>query len=254
MKIFLWIVIAGLILIAMVRVWMWYVCRKVARNIVQQCKAIYGSQNEWEVISDPKVYFDHSFDHDFYDTASAWLTAHGFRELGSIVNRTMTRVLPNPETYLKIFANVDSQIIAACFVTQDLSKQGSTPSIITSLEFETCLSDGSVICTSPKSPAAKLDSIPGIHRKFVAEGTSFEQTLAAHHEHLIEILERRPRANELSIPTIEDVIEMQHRQHEKSMAYRRENGWVTMSELKRMAPQLPPNFLEDIMRHVQRLS
>jgi hypothetical protein len=228
-----------------------------AKKIHKQLEELYAGLHQFQEVT-PRE-FPH-IDTAHYDQCERWLAGQGFRKLGDIEDLTLSKVYPELRTFLRVFVSHDGSIAAACY---DINPRGwmklaqwvrLMPRNFRTLDLETEFINGAFLRTSNALGKQLMDAPPSISQNLLPDTTTFEDLLNAHSSAIHEWRQ----ADEGFAPklhrTLDDVIGMQHREQDITNAWRKEIGYVTPEEMKRMAGKSGQKNAEQVMREIARIN
>lgn len=228
-----------------------------AKKIHGQLESLYAGLHEFREIT-PRD-FPH-IDPGFYDECERWLAGQGFRKLADIEDVTLTKVYPNLRTFLRVFVSRDGSVVAACY---DINPKGwmklaqlcrLVPQSFRTLDLETEFVNGAFLRTSNALGKQMMDAPPSISQNLLPDTTPYPDLLQAH----VYAVNEWRTADEGFAPrlhtTLNDVMAMQHREQDITNAWRKEIGYVTSEEMKRMAGKGSQKSAEQVMREISKIN
>jgi len=112
---------------------------------------------------------------------------------------------------------------------------GKTPRKLRAVDLETELSDGSFVTTSDATQAAKASEFTDISRVFLPQGTPPAQLLAAHREHLQQILAAKPGVSPVVVRSFDELRESQNRLHMLKSQHRSSPAYNLADQISRIS-------------------
>lgn len=231
-----------------------------AREILANLEATYQPTHEYVRVRPED--FRH-LDLGFYRRTASLLSAHGFKLLADLEDRTITNA---PGTVLspvlvRVLLSRDGTVTAALYhphirrfwMRALLWLLRKLPGRVTDMETE--CSDGSFVATSNASMAAALADAPMINAEYLPARTAPVEVYARHTQRLAEHLAARPGVTPNVLRTHDDVLASQNRMNALKAAYRGELGMVTREELERLSMvgrQTAHDVHDAIVREQQR--
>ncbi len=228
-----------------------------AKSIHKNLETLYAGLHEFREVT-PRD-FPH-IDPAFYDECERWLAGHGFRKLGDVEDVTLTKVYPNLRTFLRTFVSRDGSVVAACY---DIKPKGwmrllqmcrVVPQNFRTLDLETEFVNGAFLRTSNALGKQLMDAPPSISQNLLPDTTPYPDLLQAH----VSAVNEWRQADEGFTPrlhaTLADVLAMQHREQDITNAWRKEIGYVTSEEMKRMAGKGGQKNAEQVMREISKIN
>lgn len=101
--------------------------------------------------------------------------------------------------------------------------------------FESEFGDGTQLMTSNAQSAAIISGPNSIEYKYFPYGTPISVLLKQHLARISEIAAGHPPERPLTMRSMDDILEMQKRQHMQKVAHRASVDWVTLGELRGMS-------------------
>lgn len=228
-----------------------------ARKIHGELEQLYAGPHEFREVR-PNEFPHISTAH--YDECERWLSAHGFKKLGDIEDLTLTKVYPYARTFLRVFVSNDGAIAAACF---DINPQGwmklakwcrLMPQDLRTVEFESEFVNGAFLRTSNALGKQLLDEPPAISQNLFSDKTPWEELLRFHRDTMGNWRQTDESFTPRLFSTLNDVLGMQHRQQDITNAWRKEIGYVSQEEMKRLAGKSGQKTAEQVMREIQKIN
>jgi hypothetical protein len=209
---------------------------KAASEIKKWNQRVYVPRHEYRQVE--ARLFRH-LDLHFYDEVRDAFVAQGCIWLGDVENVTLKGTAFDFRTFIRVLTSQDQTVCVGLYHPKPKFwirwllwilrfKTGRT------IDCETELSSGGYIVTSNAAEAGKLNSPPGFDMRFFPVNTGHETIFQAHRQRLEDFLTANPGIRATTMRTSEDALEMQHRMQTAKAAYRKEIGYVTEDELKRM--------------------
>ena len=239
-----WFGLACVLLFLASKIWeSYFTPEKAAREIVADTKAIYTARHKFAEVSASAPCF-RDLDHGFYARAQAEFDAEGFRYLGDIEDRTVSRQFPKMRTFVRLFLGDGGSISGNAyhgkvrgFWMRLLKLVGLLPAKPFYIDLETEFSDRSFVATSNTLGADLSAEVPGILRQTFAQSTPLAEMVQAHRL----VIDRRSAEGimPLRIYSVGEAWEMQHRLQEVKNAAKAELGYVDHQQIGRVMAQTP---------------
>ncbi len=230
-----------------------------AKKIRGQLEELYANPHEFREVTPQE--FPH-INPEHYDVCERWLATQGFKKAADLEDLTLSRVYPNTRTFLRVFLSKDGSIVAACY---DINPKGwmkllqwvhLMPQRFRTLDFETEFVNGAFLRTSNSLGKQLLDEPPAISQNLFSDDTPFEELLAFHRDTMADWRQIDEGFAPRLCTNLDDLIAMQYREQEITSAWRKEIGYVTSEEMKRMAGKSGQGQknAEQVMQEIQRIN
>jgi hypothetical protein len=241
--------------------WIRTITRRMARNILNQMRAIYG-QPHVNRPADARTFPD--ADQAFYAASQTCLEQAGFRVLADIENVTvndLARRGPKGGVALPTFQRVllgdDATTVAVVYHTRVQTPTGNgrtlAPKDVRVVEFGSHFDDGTALDTQPWTTAVHLDPVPGDRRAVLPADATIEQLLAAHRAGVAQVLSTWKNTRLIPTRTVDEFVALLNRIQEKRRAHRHSIGWITEAELVRMSGEGKQAIAKSIYREIQHI-
>jgi len=203
-----------------------------AQRMSQLNTALYGGTHEREMVG-PGAISTAGLDRAFYEQATAALEALGFVRQGDYVNLTLRRAMPNTHAVIRALIGDEGRVI--CAVYHALHKAGTRRVDSRVVEFETELSSGEFITTSNSALAGKTSEFIGISRRHLPVATSPAELLAAHRQHVDEVLTAKPGVSAVAIHDLSELLASQDRLQMVKVRFRNSAAFDPAAEIRKVA-------------------
>lgn len=240
--------------------WFRSVTRRMARNVLDQMRALYGSPHHYRP-ADARAFPD--ADQAFYAGSQASLEQAGFRLLADIENVTLTELARSGAkgvampTFQRAMAGDDDTSVALIYharVVVRTRENPSSPNIeVRVIEFGSHFDDGTALYTQPWTTAVHLDPTPGDRRIVLPADATAEELVTAHRAGVAQVLSTWKNLRLLRTRTTDELLILLKRILERRGAHRRSIGWISEAELVRISGAGKPAIVRSIYREVQHL-
>lgn len=208
----------------------------MAASIKKFTEEIYVPRHEYQPV-DPRN-FRH-LDLHYYDSVRDALLAQGCHGLGNVENVTLKNSSNDPRTFIRSLASPGRDIALSLYQPKPkfwirLILWIFRIKIGRIFDCESEFSDGTFLVTSNAAAAAPMKLPPNFDSKFFPWETPFDTVLQAHRQRIQAFLTAHPGVNPIRFPTLDDVLQMQHRQQAAKAAFRKSIGFVNEEELKKL--------------------
>lgn len=152
---------------------------KVMAEEVERQKDVYSNPLDY-VEARPGDF--ENLDLEWYDRARSELEAVGFRYLGDLESRTLTRVYPQMRTMVRVLVSDDETIQAGFFHIQAFDGEGNLFGDFRTYDFETMFADGTFLSSGNCEGVNMDESCEGIELHKYPPQTPWEDLLRRHKE------------------------------------------------------------------------
>lgn len=217
---------------------------EAANKLLDAQVALWGRPHEYRIV-DPAEF--EGADTGYYDDARRWLEGQGFVFLADVENVTLSGVMPNLRTFLRVMTGDGGAVMAAAYQVRmeaagaallppgdeddaddaderDADRAGGAVRRINALEFESELEDGTFLVTNALADSDRTGDVPGVDKLRLKAGTAPEDVLATHRRRLADA--RTAGRAVRSLETYDDVMASQHRMHALKCARQRDIGFL----------------------------
>jgi len=217
--------------------------------------AIYGEPHELAAV-DPTSFLE--ADHEFYDRAKRELEAKGYRMLGDVEDKTLSRIYPQNRTFLRLMIDGGQMIRANLYhlhprgvVISLLQLVQLWPRHLRVVELTSELA-GQFIVTSNTSGVDRLEPPAEAKVERLPLATSVVDVTKRHEQRLTELLRAHPDRFPRSYANLDDVLASIARAHVAMARHRQALGGLSRDELERLKgrPLTPAEeaFLQEVQR------
>jgi hypothetical protein len=233
---------------------------EAAQKILDTQIAVWGGPHEYRLV-DPAEF--EGLDKAFYDDNRRWLEGHGFQFLADVENTTLTKVMPNLRTFLRVMAGDEGAVTAALYQArleppaipqsalpdiddeeeeaeedefngEDADKADAddgadeveppAPRFVNGFELESELTDGTFLVTNYLSENDRMPDVEGVKKVRLPSETPPDELLAAHRQRVAEA--RASGSAVRALATFDEVMASQHRMHAIKAAHQRRIGFL----------------------------
>ena len=208
------------------------------KRVAKQQKELWGGLHEYRDATDDDL---RPLDRAFYETATAQLTANGFRHIRDLVNVTTSNTWPRNHTVLRCFVGNSNSTMAAVYHlrmyggVRVLQLLGLISRKLKIVEFESELSDGTFVTTANNAESERTLGYPFVDRLQFPSNTPGDQLIKSHREHLNTVLASKPGVHVVAIHSYRDLRASQDRLHLLKIAHRRSPNFDHRAEWAKIA-------------------
>jgi hypothetical protein len=188
-------------------------------------------------------------DNAYYEAMGARLEREGFRWLGDLEFKHLTRHDLAMKTCVRTFLHAEGTTSAAVW---HLHPSPKVPKGLKTIEFETELSDGHWVI-SRNHAESKMRPDPEHVTENIRSTDDPADLFKSHQKAVQRYRETRPAVQLITLQDLSGVIAGQKRQALLEAAYRRRIGGVTEKELRALAPELSRKDIRRLLQEIQRL-
>ncbi|HUO07503.1 MAG TPA: hypothetical protein VM008_04320 [Phycisphaerae bacterium] len=214
-----------------------------AQHLLDMNKALYsGERHEYRRAAPAEF---PSADLAFYDETQTRLESQGFQFLGDIENMTLTRVFPHMRAFIRTLVSTDGTVVAGIYHARLPNGE------VRGIDLETELGDGSYVLTTRTDEKSR--EIPGIDRVICGRETPPEELLRRHQERVEQIQGVHGGILSTVVRTLEDALEFSHRVQQKKSKHRKDTGYLTVEDLKKVRGRELSAREKELAEEIQRL-
>ena len=195
----------------------------------------------------------------YYSRTAAALRANGFELLADIEDITLSRVHPQPRTFVRCLVSGDGATgTGICHVKPKgwgtVARLLGVIPAAKGVDLGTELSNGCFICTS-NSVAAKNMTLPAqVMTEYLPCDTSVSRLLEIHRQRLEDYLQQNPTVQIVPVHTLQDMISSQNRQTAiKSAYYKSILGGLPEEEMADLAGPEPAEKGQAVLEEMREL-
>lgn len=209
---------------------------EVAQEALDSTKLAYSDRHIFRVV-DPQA-FRH-VNHQYYAKAQTEFEQLGFQKLCDLEDVTFNKT-SNFKTYICTLLSGDRSISAGLYhlpssLWQKVLKiVGWSPKHSFFIDLETECADGTFLLTTTAKLAVVFQQDPRLIQQVCAPDAS-AQVLLQIHQQRVEAYCASHQTNPLKIEKIIDLLDFQHRLQELKNSYRKKVGFLTTTEVERIA-------------------
>ena len=194
------------------------------KRLARQQRTLYSGTHDYRDATDADLA---QLDVAFYERTTADLTSQRFRKLRDVVNVTASSTWPSNLAVMRVFVDDAGTTMAAVYhlrifgSAKALQAIGVLSKKLKMVEFESELSDGTGVATTNAAEAERTSGYPFVDRIQFPNATPPLEVLAAHRQHLRDVLASKSGVAVIPIRTYDELRKSQDRLQSKKSAYRR---------------------------------
>lgn len=220
----------------------------------ERLDAVYGEPHELAPVD--ATGFPEA-DHAFYARAKELLEARGFRCLGDVEDRTMTRIYPENRTFLRLFVDGGGMIRASAYhlhprgvVVSLLQLVQLWPRHLRVVELVTEIR-GTFLVTSNTHGVDRLEPPPEAKVERLKLETPVDAIVARHQARITDFVKAYPERQPVAFESTDDVLASIARAHVVMARHRQRVGGLSRDELERLKGRPLSATEEQFLREVQ---
>jgi len=220
----------------------------------ERLDAVYGEPHELAP-ADPNAFPE--ADLAFYERAKTQLVDRGYRFLGDVEDKTMTRIYPENRTFLRLFVDAGGMIRASAY---HLHPRGVVVSLLQlvqlwprHLRVVELVSEvrGSFLVTSNTHGVDRLEPPPEARVERLKLDTPITEIVKRHEARITELVRAHPERQPATFESTEEVLASIARAHVVMARHRQKVGGLSRDELERLKGRPLSATEEAFLREVQ---